>query len=723
MGRFSLEWHEQQFRVRDVLDNNRVVVESSHQHPFVAATWGSLEAQESRGVLSLREVSAGSSSSMRVEQWSAGDDRLRVVFRGAGARPVTFLLDCSVVTQNQLRLLVRVSPDGHDHPVRLSLRLEADAKEGVFGFGEQFTHWNVKGRSLFVLSQEPGIGRGVQPLTWMMERFFGAGGQWYSSNAPVPFFVTTGRRAIALANKELSHFSFCDPTCTEVSVYANELDLRIFAGESPAELTEAFTQLSGRMRPLPDWIDKGAVIGLQGGRERVEAALSRLAAHGVPVAAVWIQDWVGCRRTSIGKQLWWNWEPDDEAYPNWPAFVQGLRQRGIEVLGYVNPFLVDARTKGGFRRNLYAEAEALGYLVRRQDGSVYPIQNTSFSAGLVDIANPAAFDWLKEIIKAQLLGSGMRGYMADFGEALPFDACIYNGRSASSYHNHYPEEWARLNREAIEEAGLGDEAVFFCRAGFTESPRFATLFWLGDQLTSWHKEDGIKSVVVGLLSSGLCGFAYNHGDIGGYTATTVPGVPVRIPGLFFARERELLWRWIELCAFTAVFRTHEGNQPEVHRQIFDDDDSLAHFARFARTYAGLGAYRRRLGVAAAERGTPLVRALWFAFPDDPDTLSVDDQFLLGDDVLVAPVMEPRISRRRLYLPEGEWVHLWTGQRHTGGGASGWTTIDAPLGQPPVFLRVGSAVLDELTRTLTSHGDLPSGLYRACSSREEAHHVS
>ena len=91
--------------------------------------------------------------------------------------------------------------------------------------------------------------------------------------------------------------------------------------------------------------------------------------------------------------------------------------------------------------------------------------------------------------------------MADFGEALPFDAVLHDGTSAASFHNRYPVEWARLNREVVEEAGLLGEVVFFCRAGFTRSPRYATLFWLGDQLTAWSRADGIRSAVPPLQPS------------------------------------------------------------------------------------------------------------------------------------------------------------------------------------------------------------------------------
>ena len=127
--------------------------------------------------------------------------------------------------------------------------------------------------------------------------------------------------------------------------------------------------------------------------------------------------------------------------------------------------------------------------------------------------------------------------------------------------------------------------------------RYSTLFWLGDQLVDWNKHDGIKSAVTGLLSSGFSGYALEHSDIGGYTA-------IDNFLLKYHRSKELLMRWIELGAFTAVFRTHEGNRPGVNHQIYSDEETLRHFDRFARVYAAWKPYRIELVREAAATGLP-----------------------------------------------------------------------------------------------------------------------
>lgn len=135
------------------------------------------------------------------------------------------------------------------------------------------------------------------------------------------------------------------------------------------------------------------------------------------------------------------------------------------------------------------------------------------------------------------------------------------GEDPIAAHNRYPELWAQMNREFIEECKNArpgkegredpeDELVFFMRAGFRNSPKWGMLFWEGDQMVSWQANDGIKSTVVGLLSSGISGYAFNHSDIGGYCTVNLPVIKYR-------RSEELLLRWMELNAFTVVFRTHE----------------------------------------------------------------------------------------------------------------------------------------------------------------------
>jgi len=300
------------------------------------------------------------------------------------------------------------------------------------------------------------------------------------------------------------------------------------------------------------------------------------------------------------------------------------------------------------------------------------------------------------VIKEQVIAAGAWGWMADYGEALPYDALLHAGEPASQ-HNQYPQTWAELNREAIQETGRGDQLIFFCRSAYRHSPRYATLFWLGDQTVTWDEYDGIKTAVTGLLSSGMSGFAFNHSDIGGHTGINHPLLKVH-------RSKELLWRWIELNAFTLIYRTHGGNLPDENHQFYSDEETLAHFCRFAWVYKAWAFYRKRLVREAAETGLPVVRHPFIHYPDDPNVHSIShQQFMIGSELMVAPVLDPGADQVNVYLPAGRWVHLWTGESYGSLNHGVNVTVSAPLGRPGVFYRHRSMAGEQFFANLTSLG--------------------
>lgn len=698
LGAFSVLWHREAGGSLEVFHRGalkRAVWATVPGTAFVAAGKGQEDVEESRGSFTFRDRILKQCADQTISEIRREGPRLLVcgILSGSNVQDKTdYVFSLEARGDHQIALELSVTRSDYN---RAWLTYASEPDEQFFGFGEQFSCFDLKGKRVPIFIQEQGIGRGLQPITFLVNLVAGAGGSWDTSYACVPHYITSKCRSLFLENSEYTVFDLREADRVQVKVFSSRLHGRILHGTTPAQLVEEYTACTGRIRALPDWIHEGAVVGMQGGTKKVRTVLAALKEHDTPIAAFWLQDWVGPRTTNIGKQLWWNWELDRDTYPDWDALCGELEEDGIRLMTYINPFLADVTEKPNARRNLFQEAVGKGLLVRDSSGNPCLIPNTSFSAGLLDLTNPAACTWMKEIIRDQVIAEGVSGWMADFGEALPYDAVLHSGEPASSFHNRYPEAWARLNREAIDATGRGGDFVFFTRSGYRSSPRYTTLQWLGDQLVTWDAYDGIKTAVIGLLSSGLSGFSFNHSDIGGYTTFSVPL-------LRYQRSRELLFRWMELNAFTTVYRTHEGNQPEANVQFYDDAETLAQFSRFAKVYKAWGFYRKQLVQEAARTGLPVVRPLFLHYPDDETTYTIShQQFLVGADLLVAPVLESGRDAVAVYFPEGQWIHVWSGNSYGAPKAGLRETVSAPVGKPAVFYRVESEVgprfMNELRR--------------------------
>ncbi len=613
----------------------------------------------------------------------ADEPQYKLTFRTSGTKELDFQLQILGDKVNQAQLQFTTSPDEH-----------------FYGFGEQFSYIDCKGQEVPIICEEGGIGRG-DPGPKIL-KVLGVAGEMFSSYAPAPHFVTNQGRSMFLLNTEPSVFNLRAPEIISIRVACSLMQGRILCGDTPLDLIELYTNYVGRMPPLPSWLNAGAIVGMQGGTEQVRQVWSKLRDLETPIAGFWLQDWVGQRRTAIGKQLWWNWQLDETTYPGWKQLVADMAQAGISVGVYVNPYLVDyppEPTPG--KRNLYREAKQQGLLLKNEAGELYCVQNTDFSAALLDLTNPDARKWFKGILKEEVLGKGARFWMADFAEAAQFDAAFSSKEAGLSYHNQYPVDWAEVNREAIQEAGREGDAWFFTRAGFLKTPGYTTGMWLGDQNTTWNKNDGMPSAFSGMVSGGFSGFSINHSDIGGYTSIAFP--ILEAIGRGFTRSKELLLRWMEMNAFTSVFRTHEGNQPDKNVQFYTDDETLVSFSYWAKVYASLADYRQQLMIEAAAKGYPVVRHPVLHYPDDPHIYGLACEFMLGSEFLVTPVMKKGQQSVEVYFPAGEWVHLWSGNTYGTSNQGISQRVSAPLGQPAVFYRQGSQVGEIVLQALKAKG--------------------
>ncbi|MBZ4686434.1 MAG: sulfoquinovosidase [Clostridia bacterium] len=578
------------------------------------------------------------------------------------------------VTVNFTEVDGRLHIDFQEKPKGLNrswIKIAAQENEHIYGCGEQFSELDLKGKKVPLWVSEQGVGRNKKDyLTFQADVHAGAGGDWYTTYYPQPTFVSSKNYWCHVEDSHYMEFDFRNDLYHELCVWSIPSKVIISKKNTALEVLEDLTAYLGRQPELPDWSYDGVWLGLQGGTETVLKKLENAQNHGLKVVALWCQDWEGKRITDFGKRLFWNWEYHKEMYPDLPQTIKELNEKGIKFLGYINTFLA---TDG----EMYKEATKKGYIVKDNEGKDYEGAK-DMPAVLMDFTNPEAVNWIKNIIKENMIGIGLSGWMCDFGEYLPTDAVLYSGESAESYHNKYPAEWAKINREAVEEAGKLGEVVFFTRAGYTGTSRYSLLMWAGDQTVNWSLDDGLASVIPAALSLGMSGFGISHSDIGGYTS--LYGVK---------RTKELFMRWAEMAAFTPVMRTHEGNRPDDCWQFDSDEETLLHFAKMSKIYTHLKPYIKDVVKENAEKGIPAQRHPYIHYENDEELHKLKYQYLFGRDLMVAPVYEENKTSRKLYLPEDNWIHVWTGKEY----GKGYHEVEAPLGEIPVFYRKGSQYED------------------------------
>jgi alpha-glucosidase len=629
------------------------LAEHSPQAPFVAAGHGSEEIEMLRGNFAVADE-----LHLRVElPVLEVEGALLRFYADDGLEPAL------VLEMAGNALVLRHAAAGLN---RFWFRLHAEPHEHVWGGGEQMSYLDLRGRRFPLWTSEPGVGRDKSsPVTQQADAEGQAGGDYYTTNYPQPTYLSSRRLAVHVETTAYSVFDFTAPQVHELEIWAAPARIEFYAGADFLDLVSQLSHRFGRPPRLPDWIMQGAVIGLKDGA-RSFSRLARIEAAGVKVAALWCEDWAGVRQTSFGTRLFWDWCWSASRHPDLPHRIEELAARGIRFMGYANPYLCTDGT-------LFPLADAMGYLARDAEGATYRVDFGEFEAGIIDLTNKAACAWFAEsVLHREMLELGLSGWMADFGEYLPTDARLSNG-DAMLLHNAWPTLWAGVNAQAVADR---PDVVFFMRAGFTGVQRHNRLLWAGDQCVDFSRHDGIGTVITAALSSGLVGNPYHHSDIGGYTS---------LYGL--VRTPELFMRWTELGAFGPVMRTHEGNRPRANLQLDEDAEVLAHFARFTQIHAHLAPLFARLADEAVATGWPMQRALFLHFPDDPATYAVQTAFLLGADLLVAPVLEAGAQVWTVYLPEGcDWIHLWSGMTRMGGQS---VTVASPIGQPPLFARVGS----------------------------------
>jgi alpha-glucosidase (family GH31 glycosyl hydrolase) len=494
---------------------------------------------------------------------------------------------------------------------------------------------------------------------------------------PIPWLMSSRGFGVLIENSEFSRFRLDEELSIEV--LSDRLRLKLFEASTPAEVLRLFTEATGR-QPflgarwyLGPWIQTGQADLVPFGEER--RIIQTLHDADAPVSAVETH----MRRLPGGAH-----EGRRGAERKRTAF---FHQHGLASLTYLNPFV--SRDYG--RRF----EQAIPALQQRDDSSPYLYdayiggrEPPLTTEGQLDFTNPVACDLLAELA-SEAIEDGHDGWMEDFGEYTPPDAQCEDGSTGTEAHNRYPVLFHSAGARAATKAGAGRPVARFVRSGWAGSAPHSPLVWGGDPTTGWGF-DGLASAVIQGLSAGLSGIAFWGSDIGGFFTLGDQEL-----------DPELLIRWIQFGALSPLMRTKaEGVAiPPRRRPQVWDPEILPHWRRWAKLHTQLSPYLLAAAEDYVRTGTPLMRHMCLIDP----AMTISDQYLLGPDLVVAPVLEAGATERTILVPGGPWVDLWrsaTYDEATGGiithaplilEGPATVTVPAPLAEIPVLVRLGAAV--------------------------------
>ncbi|MBO8196929.1 alpha-xylosidase [Streptomyces smyrnaeus] len=540
------------------------------------------------------------------------------------------------------------TPDGAHHSLA---QLSLGVGELVYGLGERFTPFVRNGQSVDIWQADGGT----------------ASEQAYKN---VPFHLTNRGYGVFVNHPGKVSYEVGSEAVGQVqfSVEDQTLEYYIVHGPTPKEILARYTALTGRP-PLPPawsfglWLSTSFTTAYD--EETVSGFVRGMAERDIPLGVFhfdcfWMRAYQWCDFT---------WDPD--VFPDPEGMLRRLKESNgpgdLRICVWINPYIAQ-------KSPLFDEAARLGHLVRRPDGSVWQWDMWQAGMGLVDFTSPRARAWYADKLRG-LLGQGVDCFKTDFGERVPTDVVWHDGSDPERMHNYYTQLFNRTVFETLtEERGQG-EAVVFARSATAGGQQYP-VHWGGDCESTFG---AMAESLRGGLSLGLSGFGFWSHDIGGFEGDPDPA---------------LFKRWVQFGLLSSHSRLHGSTSYRVPWAFEDGDEeardeggAVAVTRAFTRLKHRLMPYLYRAARQAAESGTPVMRAMLLEFPDDPACHTLDRQYMLGDDLLVAPVFAADGSVE-YYVPDGEWTHLLSGERVTG---PGWRRERYGFESLPLLVRPGAVL--------------------------------
>lgn len=589
-----------------------------------------------------------------------------------------------------------------DSADRFSLAAACAKDEHLVGLGGQSFDVDHRGETVPLWVQEDGIGKYPDPDDVYAGIWF-LTGRKHSTHTPMPMLLSSKHYALAVDTDARAIFALASEGADEVCRYEawdNKLDLQIFVGGSSREAFGNLIAWAGKPARPPElafapWVD--ALFG----SANVRRVADKLRTTGIAASVIWTEDWRGGENTTLGYALHEDWRVDRGMYPDFEQLANDLRASGFAFHTYHNTFIDDTA-------DIATEAANARYVIQK-DNATYKFTGVKFNQStMLDLSNPAAVAWAKGVM-GEAITIGSDGWMADFAEWLPHDVQLASGEDAMKVHNRYPVDWARFNQElfAANRPANRPPPIYFMRSAWLHSQPLVQVMWAGDQQTDWSDGDGFPSVIPIGLGLGLTGFPYFGHDVGGYMDQgTTP------------TSEELFYRWTTLGALSPVMRTHHGRAVTENWQWERDAATTAHFRRWSRLHMQLVPYFMQMVDQFEVDGAPLFRMIALDFPDEAWAWTTIDEYLLGDRILVAPIVVQGATSREVKLPAGDWIPLLGGET-----VSGTISASAAVTEIPAFVSAGALLAlypDGVTTVLPPPGDdREVWLYRGTGTRNAA----
>ena len=435
-------------------------------------------------------------------------------------------------------------------------------------------------------------------------------------------------------------------------------------GNNLADATSLYSELTGKQNLPPLW-GLGYITSKYGyhNQDETYGVIDSLKTRDYPVDGLVLDlYWYG-KETDMGRLEW-----NPEQWPDYRRMLRELKDQGVNTVLITQPYI----NKIGALDN-YNMLDSLGLLTKDGEGSTNDVTTWVGEAGMFDMANPETREWLWNRLK-ELTDDGVAGWWGDLGEpeVHPLSIVHANGETAEQFHNAYGNVWSSMIYNGLRKDFPDMRPLLMMRGGTAGLQRYSVMPWTTDVSRSWG---GFQPQVKLMLSSGLSGLGYMSSDIGGFAVD--PENPT---------DPELYVRWLQMGTFTPTLRTHAQLKPEPYHYPEVEDISK----RYINMRYEWLPYNYTLAYENAAFGLPLARPLNFR-GDNPgkEYASVNDEYLWGDNVLVAPVMTKGAKSRTVLFPAGDWIDFFNPKKSYTGGTK--AVVEAPLDKLPLFVRKGSFI--------------------------------